>query len=346
MSNKKVALAASAALAASSLFLVVQPASGALVTTCTGDAGAVTVPGDLVVPRGQACFLQGTTVTGNVRVESNADLLLEGASVGGEVYVNRNGYLETTAGSTVAGQVYGRDAAGVYAEESALGGLLRSTSPNNVQPFVYLYASSVAGGLDSTATGVTVESSQVDGPVSARNGEYADVIDSVLTGTLSVRNNSSGAVVCESEIYGDAVYRDNKETLQIGGAGAVGPCDGASFWGGNVTFTNNTAGETGFDLSNNIVAGNLAGSGNNPLPTGSGNRVRGEITLQFAEAEVATESMEKQSARSAEIQAEASAVVDARTAEVLTAVDQRRAVATERAATVPAAKALSPAPTS
>lgn len=344
---------ASAALAASSLFLVAQPASGALVTTCRGEAGAVTVPGDLVVPRNADCTLVGTTVTGNVKVDANADLLLEGATVGGEIYVTRNGYVEAFAGSTVDGQVRGRDAFGVFVEESSIGGNVLQASPNTTatEPFTYLFSAAVGGGLDSSAGEVIIESTEVAGAVSARNGEYADIIDSVLGAGLTVRNNAFGAFVCESEIYGDSLFRDNKSTLQIGGSGEAGACDGASYWGGNVTFTGNTATDTGFDITNNIVAGNLTGSGNDPLPTGAGNRVRGDITLEFAAADDegaadqgARMSLQSQSAESVETGAEAATVVDERVAEVTAKVESRRASALAGAAAVPSAQALSPAP--
>jgi len=344
--KKKAALVASAALAASTLFIVAQPASGALVTTCRGAAGAVTVPGDLIVPRGADCSLLGTTVTGNVTVNANADLLLEGATIGGEVYVKRNGYVDVVAGTSIAGAVRGRDAFGVFIEESTVGGSVLQSSPNPTvtEPFVYLFSAGVGGGLDSSAGEVLIESTQIAGAVSARNGEYADIVDSVLGAGLTVRNNAFGGVVCESEIYGDSLYRDNKATLQIGGSGEVGPCDGASYWGGNVTFTNNTATETGFDISNNIVAGNLTGTGNNPSPTGSGNRVRGEITLAFADPEAGTASMQQRSAGSAETQSEAAVVVDDRAAELIAKAEARRTSAETGAAAVPSGEALSPAP--
>jgi len=346
MSKKKAAIVASAALAASTLFIVAQPASGALVTTCRGAAGAVTVPGDLIVPRGADCSLVGTTVTGNVKVDANADLLLEGATIGGEVYVTRNGYVDVIAGTSIAGAVRGRDAFAVFIEESTVGGSILQSSPNTTvtEPFVYLYSVGVGGGLDSSAGEVLIESTEIAGAVSARNGEYADIIDSVLGAGLTVRNNLFGGVVCESEIYGDSLYRGNKATLQIGGSGEVGPCDGASYWGGNVTFTNNTATETGFDISNNIVAGDLAGSGNTPLPTGAGNRVRGEITLEFAAAEDAQMSLQSQSEASRVAAAEAEVVVDARAADIKVRAADRRAEALAEAAEAPAGQALSPVP--
>lgn len=347
MSTKKAAILASAALAASSVFVAVQPASAAVTTYCNnGVVGAVTIPGDLVVNRDKSCVLTGTTVLGNVKADGGSDLLLEGVTIGGELFVTRNAYVDVIGGTSIAGEVRGRDAFGIFIEDSSVGGGVQQTNPNNTdfEPFVYLFGSGVAGGLTSTAGEVLIESSEVQGAVSNRNGEYTDVVDSVLGAGLTVRNNLFGSVVCESEIYGDSLFRDNKATLQIGGGGEVGPCEGASFWGGNVAFTGNTAGETGFDISNNIVQGNLTGERNDPLPTGSGNRVRGDITLQFAEVEAATAPIQEQSARSMGIQAEADVVSDTRVAALQAKIEQRRGEAVAVAESAPADKALTTTP--
>lgn len=348
MSHKKVAVLASAALAASSVLLIAQPASGALVTNCRGEGGAVTVPGDLVVPRGASCVLTGTTVTGNIRVAADADLAMEGVTVNGELRVNNNAYADVYGDSVISGDVRVVNAFGVYIEESTLeGNVLQNRNDQAApEPFVYLFSTGVAGGVDSRAGEVLLQTTQIQGPVSARNGLYADIIDSTLESTLRVQNNELGSVVCEVEVYGDATFVGNSSTLQIGGSGAGDPCEGASFWNGDVSFVDNTASDTGFDISNNIVRGDLTGSGNDPLPTGAGNRVRGDITLEFAAAddEGARVSLQSQSAESVETGSEAAVVVDERVAEVTAKVESRRASALAGAAAVPSAQALSPAP--
>lgn len=344
MSKKHAALAAAAALAASTVLVSVQPASAAVYTNCTGGIiGPVTITGDLVINRNRACVLEGTTVTGNVKADGGSDLILEGASIGGEVYAARNAYVDILAGTVVGGAVRGRDANGIFIEDSSVGGNVEQSNPNNTDfvPFVYLFASGVGGGITSSAGEVLVESSEVEAAVSTRNGEYTDVVDSVLGAGLSVRNNALGSVVCEVEVYGDSSFTDNESTLQVGGAGEVGPCDGASYWGGNVDFTGNTATETGFDISNNIVAGNLTGDDNDPLPTGAGNRVRGDITLEFSETETATTSLQEQSARSAETQTEAESVTDTRADALRAKIEARRSAALAEAAAAPAGQALS-----
>ncbi len=333
MSLKKVALLASAALAASSVILVVQPASGALQTRCTGVAGAVSVPGNLVVPRDRSCTLEGTTVLGNVTVAAGADLLTEGATINGNLIVQSDGYADVID-TEVGGAVNGRSQFGVFVEDSSVGSIdQRNPQESEFAPFIYTFGADVEGTVTSRAGELLLESSVIDGDVTSTNGEYTDIVDSVLNNRLTVRNNALGSVVCESEIYGDTLYDGNGSTLQIGGSGDTGPCEGASYWGGNVTFNNNTADVTGFVLANNIVRGNLAGTGNTPAATlGEGNRVRGEITLETAPAASMSRMM---------IQEEASvAVAEDRSAELEAKIAERRGAA-EKAAKANKGPALS-----
>lgn len=322
MSLKKVALLASAALAASSVILVVQPASGALQTRCTGVAGAVSVPGNLVVPRDRSCTLEGTTVLGNVTVAAGADLLTEGATINGNLIVQSDGYADVID-TEVGGAVQGRSQFGVFVEESSVGSIdQRNPQASEFAPFVYTFSSDVENGVVSRAGEILLESSVIDGDVTSVNGEYTDIVDSVLNDRLTVRNNALGSVVCESEIYGNTLYDANGGTLQIGGSGETGPCTGASYWGANVTFQNNSA-DT-FVLDNNIVRGDLTSTGNTPAPTlGEGNRVRGELVLNdpAAMARMGIQSLE----------AKAEVVAEDRSGELEAKIEQRRAEATARA---------------
>lgn len=339
MSVKQVAVLASAALAASSVFLVVQPASGALVTRCTGVAGAVTVPNNLVVPRGQSCTLEGTTVTGDVRVQAGADLALEGATVTGNVVVVDDGFADVV-GSSIGGSVTGRNHFGIFLEDSTVAGSISQRNPagNELSPFVFTLGADVAGAIDSRAGQVLLESSTVGGDLFSQRGEYTDVVDSVVSGALTVRANSLGSLVCESELYGPALFEANGGTLQIGGGGAVAPCDGASFWGSDVSFVSNTATDTGLDVSNNIVAGSLSGEGNDPAPTGAGNRVRGEVSGQFTDLQPAGAPEAAQVAPEAQLRS--LEVPTTRADDLVASMDQRRAVATVEAEETPSEEVL------
>ena len=335
VSLKKVAVLASAALAASSVFLVVQPAQSALVTRCAGDAGAVTVPGDLVVPADRSCTLNGTTVLGNVRVSAGADLLAEGATLSGNLIVQSNAYADVID-TDVEGAVQGRSQFGVFVEESSVSGGVDQRNPgaNEFAPFVYTFSSDIEGGVSARAGELLIESTTVSGDVYSTNGEFTDIVDSTLEDRLTVRNNALGSVVCESEIYGNAVFAGNMGTLQIGGSGDAGPCDGASFWGGDVTFNNNnTEDGTGFQLSNNIVRGDLIGTGNTPLAVGEGNRVRGETSLELGTAPAAAR-------MSAE--AESTEVAQSRVEVIQGKIADRRATAVKDAAATPDSQVLVP----
>jgi hypothetical protein len=91
-----LAFAASALIAAGEMMTLAPTAQASLVTRCVGEGGNVTVPGDLVVPAGQSCWLEGTTVQGNVKVRKNADLVADGATFQGRVHAGKNGYVDVT----------------------------------------------------------------------------------------------------------------------------------------------------------------------------------------------------------------------------------------------------------
>lgn len=253
------------------------PAHAALTTQCVGEAGAVTVPGDLVVPAGKACSLNGTTVDGNVRVAAGADLVGNGITVTGNVNAQADAYLDLTD-STVAGNVINRGAYGVYLDGTTLNAY---TSTANVNPdtFVSAYQSSFTGRVAVGGGSFLLDGSTVDRFVEVDDAYYADVLDTVIGGALTVTGNEYGTMVCGSEIDGHASFADNGYGVQLGAAGALGVCQqGASVWGGNVTVsgTDGTA-----QVQDNVIRGNLGGEGNTAVSQ-SDNRVRGELQGQFA----------------------------------------------------------------
>ncbi|MFW6600304.1 hypothetical protein ACQBAU_09835 [Propionibacteriaceae bacterium Y2011] len=267
------ALAAAAALVAAPVSI----ADAALTTSCVGEAGAVTVPGDLVVPAGKSCVLDGTTVEGRVTVRSGADLVVTNGTFNDRVVVQANGYLDLTD-TTVAGRVVSQGGYGTYAAGSSIQGYTENAS-SDVTPFLYaenvdVESTVVAKGGELFFTGGTARA------ITAENVVYADVINSTLTRTLAVSNAEFGTQVCASEVDGDATFEGNAG-VQLGSGALFGTCDGGSnYFGGNVTVNNSTE---GVEVNGNIVRGNLAGTGNDPAPTGADNRVRGAQEGQFAE---------------------------------------------------------------
>ncbi|RMB61290.1 hypothetical protein [Tessaracoccus antarcticus] len=289
------------------------PASADLVTRCIGTAGAVTVPGDLVVPAGQACTLTGTTVEGAVRVMAGADLVVVDATFNDTVAVAADAYFDATT-STVAGTVTNRGF-GVSLDRSELGGDVRGRAGTDASSFTYLYNSAVAGQVDARAGDLLLDSSQVTGQVRGLGTTFVDVINSTLSGALTVKDNTEGTSVCASEVDGETRLTGNTG-VQVGDGDLLGSCtDGANYFGSSLQISNTTA---GVSVRGNIIRGDLTGTGNDPAPTGGGNRVRGTLGGQFADM-----------AATAQVQARARvlAAQPDRGTEARTQLEQRRTAA-------------------
>lgn len=249
-----------------------------LETRCTGVAGPVTVPTNLVVPAGQTCFLQGTVVQGDVDVRAGANLVAEsGATIEGDVLVRRDAYVEVIDGS-VAGQTNLRQAFGGYAEGSDLAVV-------DVRNSGFFYTLDVTQA-DYTAVNseTSLESSWVAGDITTRGGLLTDVHDTVVEGRLTVREAELGSLLCASEFDDRVVVRDSGGVVQVGD-GIYAGCDGNVF-ASSLTLQGNVTDE-GTHVSDNVIRGNLACSDNDPAPVGEGNRVRGQATGQCADLQPA-----------------------------------------------------------
>ncbi|MPV50576.1 hypothetical protein GCG21_11285 [Pseudactinotalea sp. HY160] len=254
------------------------PAQAALTTHCVGEADGVTVPGDLLVPRGKACSLTDITVTGDVRVAAGADLVADGLTVEGRIVVQSDGYLDLT-GSTVAGNVVNRGSFGVYLDDTDVRAY---TATANVNPDTFLWTDEAefSGRIAATGGSFLLESSTADRAVQTTDTQYTDIIDSVVGGTLTVTGAQFGAMVCGSEVDRHATFASTGVGVQLGAGGALADCDlGPSVWGGNVLVSGTTG---AVQVSDNIIRGNLDGTGNDSV-TASDNRVRGDLKGQFAE---------------------------------------------------------------
>lgn len=258
-----------------------QPAQAALTTYCSGTAGAVTVPGDLVVAAGKSCTLDGTTVTGNVRLGTGADLIVTNGTFAGTVTVGSNAYLDTV-NTSIAGRVNLKDAFGAYFEKSQLGEsvVVRPVEGSTTVGFVFSVESTVTRDVNATVGDIYLDGSTLGGSAIGDGVTYLDAYNTVIEKKLSVSNADLGAVVCDSEVYGDGTFASNSTVVQLGGDTPISACSGSNYFGANVAIDNNTA---TVNLVDNIVRGNLSGVGNDPAPTGEGNRVRGTSTGQFAE---------------------------------------------------------------
>ncbi|WP_330172203.1 hypothetical protein OG875_00540 [Streptomyces sp. NBC_01498] len=271
-------IATASLVASGSLVAFSGSAQAALYTTCVGDGGAVTVTNDLVVPAGKSCTLTGTRVKGSVTVEAGADLVAAGATFNGAVTVEENAYLDLTD-TTVKGTLTTESAFGTHLEKANVKAVTATGG------FLYAVDSTVGGNLSTEAGELYVSGSTLNTTLSGSNNQYTDVYDSTVKGAFTVSGNALGGVFCASEVYGAATYTGNSDTLQIGGEGLLGSCAGASYFGGNVSVTDNTANSV---LDNAIVRGSLTATGNDPvLVVGELARIRGAVTGETAAASAA-----------------------------------------------------------
>lgn len=268
-------LAAAATLAAGGLAWAA-PASAELTTRCVGEGGAVTVPGDLVVPRDSSCTLTGTTVTGDVRVRPGANLIAQDATIEGRVVAADNAYFEAI-NSTVGGQVALNGAYGSYLDNSDLSDrvITRPGGSSDIGGFVYTFETDIAGNLVSRSGELFVESTEIGGTVNSRSSLYTDLYESFVDGRMIVRGNELGSVVCASAVQGESRFVDNTELVQLGSDGPFADCAGGSYWGDNVTVNGSTG---GVYVDNSIVNGDLTLRNNDPVAqVGDNAMVRGEI---------------------------------------------------------------------
>lgn len=250
-----------------------------LVTHCVGLGGAVTVPGDLLVPAGQTCSLDGTVVVGDVHVEPGANLLVHDGTFASDVIVAADGYLDAID-TAVDGGIRNDTAYGTYLESSTVSGAFRATGSADAAPF--LVAQDVAfDDLVRTSGGsLELTSSVVQGDVQGLDGQFADLLDTVVTGNLRVRGNAHGSLVCQSEVDGLGQVDGNAGPVQLGGGGQLGDCAASGYWGAGLQVADNTG---SVEVTDNIVRADLFGNGNDPAPVGGDNRVRGEARGQFSD---------------------------------------------------------------
>lgn len=282
MKRRIFAITAAAGLVVGSSLALATPASADLVTRCIGQGGAVTVPGDLVVPKNQVCTLDGTTVQGNVRVAAGADLIMNDVTVEGNVNGADNAYVEVN-GSSVGGQLVLRGAFGAYLDGASVAGNVATRTSATVDQggFVLTNDATLGGNLVSGSGEVLLESSELAGNLTSTDSYYTDVYDSFIDGNVSVSGGELGGVACAVVVGGTSTYTGNAGVVQLGANGPSTECEGTSYWGDDVAATDNTG---GVYVNNDIVNGDLTLTGNDPVAqVGADNRVRGAVNGEFEE---------------------------------------------------------------
>ncbi|GAB2524442.1 hypothetical protein [Nocardiopsis aegyptia] len=276
--RNKAATVAVAALAVGGSTLMASPAQADLVTLCSGHGGAVTLPTDLAVPAGESCYLDGTVVQGDVIVRQGANLHVVGGEIEGEVIVRKDGYFDASE-SSLGDRVVNRGSYGTYLEDSSAAAALRTVAVDGAanDGFAYVVDSSVRNINASTGT-VYVSGSRVGGAVKAEGVEFADLYDSVVRGDLTVTAATSGGILCDSEVIGDATFTGGTGPIAVGAGEQEDFCSSVNYVDGDLTVSDVTGGAY---VDNNIVGGDLVTSGNQPTAqVGDANRVRGEILTE------------------------------------------------------------------
>jgi hypothetical protein len=284
-------VSALAALSAIVTAMLAAPSAHAdLVMYCVGTGGAVTVPSDLLVPTGESCSLEGTTVTGNVRVQAGANLVVTGGTINGQVQIASNGYLDAT-NTRIDGEV--------TLAPGGFGTYLRKVRGNRitVQPkgsstiegFLFVDDSTIDGSVTSGVGEVRLDkNTQVTGNVNTSGAYSTDVRDSFVDGALSVLNNTNGSVVCGGSIGGKATFAGNLGGVQLGPNGALDSCASGGYFGRDVSITNTTGKVT---VDDTIINGQLQVSGNNPAAqVAANNRIRGGVVGETSPAGAAAKS--------------------------------------------------------
>jgi hypothetical protein len=267
--------AAVLAMLAASAVAAAGPARAGLVTSCTGTASDVSIPGDLFVPVGESCELTNVTVSGNTTVRADANLILTDSALAGTLTLQGNGFadLETT---TVAGASRLNGAFGLFSQGSTLTGNLTVADAG----FAYSVGTTFTGNITSTGGETYLQSGRVGRNLTTSGDFLTDLYDTVVQGAVTVGNATLGSVVCTSEIDGAAAFTGASAdgTVQIGAAAPVAGC-GFDVFASSLTVSGN---HSPVAIADSVVRGALACADNDATPTGSGNRLRGGATGQCA----------------------------------------------------------------
>ncbi|MGK5440361.1 hypothetical protein ACSNN7_00780 [Micromonospora sp. URMC 105] len=253
-------------------------ARAGLITVCVGTGGAVTVPNDLMVPAGESCSLEGTTVTGNVQVGVGANLVITDGTVNGGVQVAGDGYLDATDTDIDGQTVLAAGGFGVFLKNGTSGTVtLQPRGTAAVEGFLFVERTTVDGNVSASVGEVRLDKmTQVTGNVNTSGAYYTDVHDSFVDGTLSVLNNATGSVVCGSAVHGKATFAGNLGGVQLGPNGTLDGCASGSYWARDVSVSNTTG---GVSLDDNVINGQLQLSNNSPAArVAATNRIRGGVT--------------------------------------------------------------------
>lgn len=233
--SRIMALAIAAAFAVSA-GVTAAPAHAELITKCEGEGGAVTVPGDLVVPKNRACELNGTTVEGDVRVAPGADLIMNDATIEGKLTIVKDGYADTDS-STVDGARLVH-AFGMMASTTTFADDVVSRPADTSDGFIELDDSTLKGSLRSRSGELVVRGTDITRDLIANGAYSTEVLDSFIDGKSRVNNNKETTVFCGGAVQGSAVFDRNSGNVQLGVTDTPSGCTSPTYWGKRVRISN------------------------------------------------------------------------------------------------------------
>jgi hypothetical protein len=136
-------------------------------TRCRGALAAVTV-GDLVVPAGATCTLDGTTVRGNIDVRSGATLDATAVSVRGNIQSDDHAAVGVDGASKVGGSIQLRRGGAFNILDTAVGGDIQVDENRGASS---LDANTVGDDVHVIRhrDGVSITDNQIDGNLQCRD---------------------------------------------------------------------------------------------------------------------------------------------------------------------------------
>lgn len=168
---------------------------------CTGTAPA-TVHGNLVVPSGALCTLNGTHVTGNATVNAGpgepsnfpTSLSSNGATIDGHVDVQRNAQFTAFNGSTIGSNVHCNQCEVADVQDSTVMGNLED---NGVSEGAFIKRSHIFGDLqihnssDFFSVGFNIDGNTIGGNLQFnQNTGSSDISGNMITGKLQCEKNT------------------------------------------------------------------------------------------------------------------------------------------------------------
>ncbi len=168
---------------------------------CRAPLGPVTISGNLIVPSGALCELNGTHVTGNAVVKSGPPepseptaLSSHGATIDGNVKVEQNAQFAAFSKTTVGGNLHCAQCEVADLHESTLNGNLVD---NAVSEGAFIQNSQIGGnlqihrGTDFFGTGFHIDMNTIAGNMGFdQNNGTSEILNNHIQGNLRCHGNT------------------------------------------------------------------------------------------------------------------------------------------------------------